>query len=79
MTKHIACKCGFYDRDRPHSQIGGGHCKHFSLGQYQARIERLPTYAERKAAVEQAPVELREQIIAHLRTVRALKGKAKND
>ena len=46
-----------------------------TLGQYQARIERLPTYAERKAAVEQAPVELREQIIAHLRTVRALKGR----
>ena len=46
-----------------------------TLGQWNARIERLPTYAERKAAVEQAPEHMREQIIAHLRTVRALKGR----
>lgn len=24
----IKCECGFYDRDRPHSAVGGGNCDH---------------------------------------------------
>lgn len=52
----VPCKCGFYDRERPHSTIGGGNCKYYTQwrnGQYEkhtkdqaAEIERLKNEIE---------------------------------
>lgn len=44
---------------------------------WQAEIEKLPTYEERKAALEKVPAEMRERVRAHLQTVMALKRRKK--
>jgi len=33
----IKCECGFWDRDRPHSRVGGGVCEY----QYRRRNGRI--------------------------------------
>lgn len=43
---------------------------------WQAHIARLPTFEERKHAVDnEVPKHMRERVIDHLKTVRALRMK----
>lgn len=45
--------------------------------QWQAFISRLPTFEQRRQAVEnEVPEPMRERVISHLRTVMAIKNKA---
>lgn len=48
-----------------------------SLGQICAEIERLPLFLDRKKAVEALPVEIQAQVVSHLKTVKALKARAR--
>ncbi len=48
----------------------------WSAPQWQAFISRLPTFEQRRQAVEnEVPKDLRARVKSHLRTVRALKDK----
>jgi hypothetical protein len=42
--------------------------------QWQAHIERLPTYERRRDAVAALPEYMRERVISHLTTVKQLRG-----
>jgi hypothetical protein len=45
----------------------------WSASQWQAYIENLPTYDERKAALESVPDAFRKRVEVHLRTVMSIK------
>jgi hypothetical protein len=61
MSRPIPCECGFWDRDRPHSRLGGGVCKYAFERKYgriynkrsdeidrlRAQVEALKADAER--------------------------------
>jgi hypothetical protein len=45
---------------------------------WQGHVSRLTTFEERKRVVEtEVPESMKERVISHLRTVKALKEKAK--
>ena len=41
MSMHTPCECGFFDRDRRHSAVGGGSCKYA-----RARRTHTQTYEQ---------------------------------
>jgi len=43
--------------------------------QWQAHISQMPTFEERKAALEEVPEEMRARVKSHLQTVAALRRK----
>ena len=45
MTTPIKCDCGYWDRDKPHSRLGGGACKYAYelLRQENERLRQLAT------------------------------------
>lgn len=59
MTNPIKCDCGYWDRDRPHSRLGGGACKYAYelLRQENERLRQLAT--QRGARMQKLWNELR--------------------
>ena len=50
----IRCECGFYDRDRPHSAVGGGNCDHVTRRRLGKMCQCLD-YCERKDPHSKTP------------------------
>lgn len=48
------------------------------LGQWNAWCETGKTFEERKRKLKEVPEEIREQVLVHLKTVRALKKRCRS-
>jgi len=51
----MKCECGFYDRDRPHSRVGGGVCEYSRI----RRSANAPTVETQKLSIEEVLRDMR--------------------
>ncbi len=56
MSRSTVCECGFYDRDRHHSAVGGWACEHYY------RRTRSPAAQEHTADLKARIMELEEEV-----------------